>query len=44
MLLNIIEEDMQANQEEMKDKIPGFIQDYKNRHDELTSSNKDLER
>jgi hypothetical protein len=42
-LINIIEEDMNANQSEMTEKIPGFIQDYKKRHDGLVDANSQLE-
>ena len=31
-LLKIIEEDISANREEMNEKIPSFIEDYKTKH------------
>jgi gas vesicle protein len=41
-LVNIIEEDINANREEMKDKIPTFINEYQQKHTDLTGQNTKL--
>jgi len=42
-LLDIIEEDMKANEVEMTEKIPSFIQDYNKKFNELNQENTTLE-
>jgi len=42
-LLNAIQEDMDANQAEMKTKIPGAIKDFEKKFKEVSNQNKKLE-
>lgn len=41
-LLKIIEEDINANKEEMNEKIPSFIQEYQQKQSQLTTQNNQL--
>lgn len=41
-LVSIIEEDINANRQEMSEKIPSFISEYQQKHTELTQQNSNL--